>query len=441
MNSLQSKGGAMKTGIFVGLMLLVAGVGLSRAGWLDSTLEGVGKRLGNRAINEAADSAYSGAKGGAKDAVKGDTSGRSSRQSSDSRESASRRADSSADYAGDNLSIEEAEQIYTKFDFIPGEKTIFFDDFSDTDVGEFPRKWTLDGPKPGGNSTVEVVEYQGKHFLRPIPGAQGQPPATQYLRLSQKGDLPQKFTIEFDAVLAPINNSPVYEIMYKVLLVPADKKIDIFRKASPGAVLISGQDNESANTSTIVQLNDGKVHHVAISVNGTFVKAYIDNQRVINDPDGVKRPIRQVGLQMLTPNSFKTDKLLFTNFRLAEGGKDIRSALDTDGRIVTHGILFDTGKATLKPASLPTLKKILGLLNEDPTLRFSIEGHTDNQGGKGINGPLSEKRAAAVMAWLEAKGIDGGRLKVAGFGDTRPIDSNGTAEGRANNRRVEFVRF
>jgi len=432
----------MRTGILLGIMLLVAGVGLCRAGWLDSTLESAGKRLGNRAINEAADSAYGGAKSGAKDAVKGEnTSGKSSRQSSDSRQSTSSRTDSSADYAGDNISIEDAEQVYTKFDFIPGEKVIFFDDFNDTDVGEFPRKWTLDGPKPGGNGTVEVVEYQGKHFLRPVPGAQNQPPATQFLRLDQKGDLPQKFTIEFDAVLASINNSPVYKIMYKVLLVSADRKIDPFRKASPGAILISGKDNESANTSTIVQLNDGRVHHVAISVNGTFVKAYIDNQRVINDPEGVKRPIRQVGLQMLTPNNFKTDKLLFTNFRLAEGGKDIRSALDTDGRIVTHGILFDTGKATLTPESLPTLKKILSLMNDDAELRFSIEGHTDNQGGRGINGPLSEKRAAAVMSWLEGKGIAGNRLKSAGFGDTKPLDSNRTAEGRANNRRVEFVRF
>ncbi|MRR58726.1 MAG: OmpA family protein, partial [Deltaproteobacteria bacterium] len=389
--------------------------------------------------------AYGGAKSGAKDAVKGDTASgtkdRSSRQSSDSRQSTSSRTDSSAYYAGDNLSIEEAEQAYTKFDFIPGDKVIFFDDFSDTEAGEFPRKWTLEGPKPGGNGSVEVAEYQGKHFLRPIPGGQGQRPATQYLRLDQKGDLPQKFTIEFDAVLAPINNSPVYEVMYKVLLVPADKKIDIFKRAGVGAVLISGQENESANTSTVVKLNDGRVHHVAISVNGSFVKAYIDNQRVINDPEGVKRPIKQVGLQMLTPNNFKTDKLLFTNFRLAEGGKDIRSALDTDGRIVTHGILFDTGKATLKPESLSTLKMILSLMNDDAELRFSIEGHTDNQGGKVINGPLSEKRAAAVMSWLEGKGIAGSRLKSAGFGDTKPLDSNRTAEGRANNRRVEFVRF
>lgn len=429
----------MRTWILVGIMLLVAGVGLSRAGWFDSTLEGVGKRLGNRAINEAADSAYSGAKSGAKDAVKGDAATGSKGRSSG--QQGTRRAEPEVAPVGDNLSVEEAEEAYAKFDFIPGDKTIFFDDFSDTESGEFPRKWSLDGPRYGNNGSVEVAEYQGRHFLRPVPGGQGQRPATQYLRLDQKGDLPQKFTIEFDAVLAPINNSPVYEVMYKVLMVPADKKIDIFRRSSVGAVLISGQENESANTSTVVNLNDGRVHHVAISVNGTFVKAYIDNQRVINDPDGVKRPIKQVGLLMFTPNNFKTDKLLFSSFRLAEGGKDIRAALDTDGRIVTHGILFDTGRATLKPESLPTLKKILGLMHEDPELRFSIEGHTDNQGGKGINGPLSEKRAAAVMNWLEGKGIEANRMKSAGFGDARPIDNNRTAEGRANNRRVEFVRF
>jgi outer membrane protein OmpA-like peptidoglycan-associated protein len=80
-------------------------------------------------------------------------------------------------------------------------------------------------------------------------------------------------------------------------------------------------------------------------------------------------------------------------------------------------------------------------VNDDSDLKFTIEGHTDNQGGKGTNQPLSENRAAAVMKWLQGKGIDGRRLKSAGFGDSRPIDSNKSAEGRANNRRVEFVKF
>ncbi len=84
---------------------------------------------------------------------------------------------------------------------------------------------------------------------------------------------------------------------------------------------------------------------------------------------------------------------------------------------------------------------ILGLLKDDPGLKFSIEGHTDSQGSREINQPLSERRASAVRAWLASKGIDEARLKIAGFGDSKPIDTNATPEGRANNRRVEFVKF
>jgi outer membrane protein OmpA-like peptidoglycan-associated protein len=405
----------MKVRLLLGGLLLLAGASMVQAGWLES----------------------------AQDLMKKEKS-ISSKQSSGTRPAPTKDAaprEESGAAPADSMTIDEAEKVSTKFDFIPGDKTLFFDDFSDTDVGEFPRKWTLDGPKRGNSNTVEVVEYQGRRFLRSVPGEKGQPPATQYLRLEQQGDFPEKFTVEFDAVLDTIKKGSNYYIVYRVLFVSPDKKVDLFKWQSPNSLQLSGKENSSANTKTTVDLNDGKVHHLAISVNGTFVKAYIDNQRVVNDPDGIKRPIRQLGLQMLTHNNMKSEKVMFTNFRLAAGGKEIKAALDTDGKIITHGILFDTGKSTLKAESLPTLKMILGLLNDDPALKFSIEGHTDNQGSKGINQPLSEQRAAAVQSWLEGKGIDGSRLKTAGFGDTKPIDSNKTPEGRANNRRVEFVRF
>jgi len=197
----------------------------------------------------------------------------------------------------------------------------------------------------------------------------------------------------------------------------------------------------SMNTETQISRADNKVHHVAISVNGTFVKAYVDNQRVANDPDGVQRPIKYIGMGIESSGHVSNDKVMFTNFRLAEGGKSIKSALDTDGKIVTHGILFDTGKDVIKPESLPTLKSILAILNDSPGLKFSIEGHTDNQGNKEINQPLSEKRAEAVKTWLVGKGIAADRLRSKGWGDSKPIDKNDSVEGRANNRRVEFVKF
>jgi outer membrane protein OmpA-like peptidoglycan-associated protein len=331
------------------------------------------------------------------------------------------------------------EAIYSKFDFVPGDRVIFFDDFRETDVGEFPRKWTLNGPKSGNNNAVEVVEYQGARFLRSAPaGTDGtQHSSTQYIRLSQKGDLPEKFTLEFDAVLS---NRGDYSALYYVYLL-SDLEGVPGQHIEPGMLLFSGLGGRSANTRADVSKSDNKVHHIAVSVNGTFVKAYIDEQRVANDPDGIIRPIRLVGISMWSEGNVPTDRVMLTNVRLAAGGKEVKSALDTDGKIVTHGILFDTGKAVIKPESLPTLRTILALLEGSPSLKFSIEGHTDNQGGNAVNQPLSENRAAAVREWLVSKKVAPERLRTKGLGDSKPMDSNSTPEGRANNRRVEFVKF
>ncbi len=418
------------------------------AGWLEDTLKGAAQGVGRRAVNEATTGAYEGAKKGAKDAV--NTKGQPSENapvvdgSGRAGKTAAKQPATEAQTSGSgDATIEEAETVYSKYDFVPGDKVIFFDDFSDTDVGEFPRKWTLSGPKGGNNVAVEVVEYQGKRFLRSSPSEKGQRQheSTQYIRLNQQGDLPEKFTLEFDAVLSQASVANYINHYYVYLLKAGDGFPGQGSNRVPGVIGISGKDNRSLNTNMQLSRADNKVHHVAISVNGTFVKAYVDNQRVINDPDAIKRPLKFVGISMLPGGTLPTDKLMFTNFRLAEGGKNIRSALDTDGKIVTHGILFDTGKDVIKPESLPTLKSILAILNGDPGLNFSIEGHTDNQGNKAINQPLSEKRASAVSAWLADKGIVAERLKIKGLGDTKPIDSNETPEGRANNRRVEFVKF
>jgi OmpA-OmpF porin, OOP family len=302
-------------------------------------------------------------------------------------------------------------------------------------VGEFPRKWALKGPGGGGN-TVEVVDYKGKRFLRSVPPEskeEGLSSSTLYTRLTPKGDMPEKFTVEFDAVLNQTNgyNNEYYLLVYDD---------DGWPGRTPGSIYISGEKGSSHSTSTSVTKNDGKVHHVAVSVNGTFVKAYIDNQRVVNDPDAVTRPIKHIGMSLHANHGY-SETVMFTNFRVAEGGKDMKGSLDTEGKIVTHGILFDTGSDRIKPESLPALKKILGLLQNDQSLKFSIEGHTDNQGGSSLNQPLSERRAAGVKTWLVEKGISAERLQTKGLGDSKPIDTNDTPEGRANNRRVEFIRI
>jgi OOP family OmpA-OmpF porin len=436
--------------IILACVLLLSTVGGAWGGWLDDAIKNAGENLGRRTVNDSASGVYD----EAKDTVKGESkpSGKQpagnppTAGSPDGSGSApaSKRAgakgattDGDAGAAGD-VSIEQAEAIYSKYDFIPGDKVIFFDDFSDTDVGEFPRKWTLIGPGGKGSNAIEVAEYAGKRFLRSTPAGkdQTQHPSTQYIRLDRKGDLPEKFTVEFDAHFSEKPGG--YPSLYGLFLLQGE---DYQGWSAPGIVWVSGGRCTSLNTETQISNNDNKVHHVAVSVNGTFVKAYVDNQRVVNDPDGIPRPIKHVGIRIETSGGVSNDKVMFTNFRLAEGGKSIKSALDTYGKIVTHGILFDTGKDVIKPESLPTLKSILAILNDNPDLKFSIEGHTDNQGNKAINQPLSEKRAAAVKTWLAGKGIEEARLKTRGFGDSKPIDTNATAEGRANNRRVEFVKF
>jgi len=430
----------MKKSVFLGSVLLLAFTGTCLGGWLDTTLEKTGEKLGNRAVNDAGNSAYDGAKGSVRGSAKDkpEAGNKSPQQESVSSSKAGRRETAQATSDG-AATLEEAEAVYSKFDFVPGDKTIFFDDFSDTDVGEFPRRWHLNGPKGSNNSSVEVVEYQGKRFLRSNPAQKNtaQYESTLYIRLDQKGDLPEKFTIEFDAILN--NDRKVHD--YYLILSSDDKKWLGPGGKSLGKLRLSGAEGSSLNTATPMNIQDNRVHHISVSVNGTFVKAYIDTIRVINDPDAVKRPFKLIGLVMSPANRNQTDKLMISNFRLAEGGKDVKSALDTDGRIVTHGILFDTAKDTLKPESLPTLKRILALLTDDPGLNFSIEGHTDSQGNPGINQPLSENRAEAVKNWLAGKGIDPSRLTTQGFGDSKPIDTNKTTEGRANNRRVEFVKF
>lgn len=101
-------------------------------------------------------------------------------------------------------------------------------------------------------------------------------------------------------------------------------------------------------------------------------------------------------------------------------------------------ILFDTGKATIKAQSADVLRDIIGILKEYPTSKFTVEGHTDSVGSETLNQRLSDSRANSVKEYLVENGIDAFRLSALGYGESKPIDSNSTKAGRANNRRVEI---
>jgi outer membrane protein OmpA-like peptidoglycan-associated protein len=328
---------------------------------------------------------------------------------------------------GDEAEAAEAPpagELYgNRFDFVPGDKVLVYDDFSDTDVGEYPAKWTI---KDGGGNQIEVVQIGERRFLKARYAKEHQQSASTWLRYAIKGDMPKNFTIEFDLDLG----GP-FGVMFSKHRGWGGQEINIRAKEDDPV--------HTTNATGKLSVKSG-IHHVSIAVSGTQAKVYVDGDRVVSDPDAIERPIAKIGVVFHQPYQKEGDHQMFTALRIAEGGKPAKQMLAGEGRIVTHGILFDTGSDVIKPESGPTLRSILALLQEDPALKFAVEGHTDDQGGPKVNGPLSEKRAAAVKAWLVKQGVAADRLTSRGLGQSKPIDSNETLEGRANNRRVEFVK-
>jgi outer membrane protein OmpA-like peptidoglycan-associated protein len=129
------------------------------------------------------------------------------------------------------------------------------------------------------------------------------------------------------------------------------------------------------------------------------------------------------------------------NIRIAKGAVPLYDRMMSEGKFITYGITFDVGKSTLKPESMGEINRIATMMKENSELNFSVEGHTDNTGTAPNNQILSDARSQAVVDKLVEMGISKDRLKSAGKGQTAPIADNKTDEGRAKNRRVEFVKI
>ena len=108
-------------------------------------------------------------------------------------------------------------------------------------------------------------------------------------------------------------------------------------------------------------------------------------------------------------------------------------------KVVLNNIFFESGKAELKPISYVELNKAVELLNNNGTMVVEVGGHTDNVGSDVLNQKLSQSRAKAVVDYLVLAGIEASRLQAKGYGESTPIASNDTSEGRKANRRTEFI--
>jgi OmpA-OmpF porin, OOP family len=125
---------------------------------------------------------------------------------------------------------------------------------------------------------------------------------------------------------------------------------------------------------------------------------------------------------------------------VAADASSIADELNKSGHMALYGIRFETGKATILPDSESVLGEVGKMLQQNPDIKVSVEGHTDNVGSPTSNQTLSEKRAQAVVAWLTSHGIAASRLSAKGWGSSKPVENSNTEDGRAKKRRVELVK-
>ena len=322
-------------------------------------------------------------------------------------------------------------KVWENYDFVPGNKVMFYTDFSEDRVGNFARGLKyINGP-------MEIVERDDVKMLRAVG------PGELLIPLGKK--LPQKFTLEIDVLTAA--GAPMGDRVRveggKTHLQGDEQSVEISWGPQHNTLHGGGQNRAASQ----LHLTDEEAAryldhtaHLRILMDSGYFKMYANEKRLYNIPDLQFR--RDSVIRLALEGNADNEALFITSIRVAESETDVLyDALLKKGRWATQGILFATGKAELQPESRPVLKEIASTMKKYGDLKILIEGHTDNVGAAASNLSLSDARAAAVKAALVSDfGLDAARITTKGFGDTKPSAPNTTAVGRAQNRRVEIVK-
>lgn len=338
-------------------------------------------------------------------------------------------------------------KAYSKFDFVPGEQVIAVEDLRQDAVGDFPAKWNT-------NSSGEVVTIEGRDGRWLKIGGKG------YYYPEFLSTLPENATIEFD--VATSDTYSYYCTFINALFVDARHSPNLLRPAEIDQVAVrvhpQAAGGNTGSTSVRVCGADGKeimanergqsqlmhrgtapVAHVAIWRQKNRLRVYLNDEKVWDLPrafqnDADYRLVFEGG-------SCDASTAYLGELRVAAGAPDTRNKLITEGRLVTRGILFDSGSDRIKGGSYGTLKDIATVLTDNPEVKVAIIGHTDSDGEEAANLDLSKRRAAAVKDALTKEfGIAAARMETDGKGEGQPAGTNDTPQGKANNRRVEFVK-
>ena len=341
----------------------------------------------------------------------------------------------------------------SKFDFEPGQKQLGLDDFSTTNVGDFPLGWNT-------NSSAEIVTLDESN--------------QKWLSITKDGfflpefikDLPENCTIEFDVFTRYVSNNI---LMYSFYINAVDSpKKDLDNKyiqngfnfnwrpvvgSASYFVYENGEEvskNEGLKVNAFLTNNPENpiIARVSIWRQKSRLRVYVNEDKILDLPQAFDPKLKynsfKFGAEYMNYSNGREqdDEFMVANVRYAVAGEDTRSKLITEGRFVTNGILFDVNSDSIKPESGTVLKEIASILQENPTVKVKIIGHTDSDGDANSNLVLSKKRAIAVKTALSTfYGIDGSRIETDGKGESQPLNKNANATEKATNRRVEFIKL
>ena len=327
----------------------------------------------------------------------------------------------------------EELKLWSKYDFVAGEIVIFEDDLSTEESGEFPSRWDL------LSGSAEVASLGNENVIHLTHNN------SIVIPLMDKQDfLPEVFTIEFDLFFE--EDGATRSDIYKIRFYEGTNNSATVDGKKTSPVEIRWNDVKlgqfGGKTTSYIEEKENwhpKWKHIAIAFNKRSLKLYMDEERLLNIPNlGFKPKMFSIGghfdERYIKMSSIK-------NIRVNEGGKKLYDRIMEEGKFVTRGILFDVNKATINGESMGTINEIVKLMKKHPDLNFRIEGHTDSDGEESFNQKLSKDRAAAVKSMLTKLGIASSRLESKGWGESKPVSENSTPEGKANNRRVEFIKI
>lgn len=326
----------------------------------------------------------------------------------------------------------------TNYDFIPGDQIILFEDFSQDAVGDMPALWASNGS--GEVKTLNIAPGKWFHM-------NGEDAA---YCLTKSIAFPENFIMEFDFIPDADYTDGSILTLYQETdnrelnddLYPGERGLHIVIGNESWET--KGYDNEQDDwlegIGRKATVEREKVNHIIVWVQKRRVRIYHLGEKVLDMGTNI-----YAGTQFnrLRFSGWDRGSLPYlSNLKITTASPDSRSKLLTEGKLISYGIYFDSGKDIVKPESHASIKDIATILQENQDLKILIIGHTDSDGDDAANLDLSKRRAKSVKQYILSQfNIADTRIETDGKGETAPLESNATPQGKAKNRRVEFEKL